>query len=311
MTEETYADTSQRFQATLDHLQFGQELDDAKIFLVEEEPLDPASLVSRRLLVLQLGYILNRTVVLKPAPDLAHAECHRPVANFTYDDIAHLPAAVASFDVEQREQVVRFDFPSFWANKRLRRYFYPWVPPDFASLKCPRLIFDGETLTRLVLPEELSAEAEEAKTSIGFDEPTIGLHVGAGDDASESPDASLDMLLTHVHGIMEKSDARRVLVTGANGRITVGDATVEEAVHRLQEEGVDTIVPSTDADHPWGALIDLEFLSACDWVVGRVTADAPRIAAARVGLRTFRCDRHRLVSSRPDKTGMRRIFARK
>ncbi len=301
MADIDYTAAAKQLHETLDALQFGASPDTGRFFLVEEEPLAPAALTTRRLLVLQLGYILGRTVVLKPPIELNYTEFYQPVGNVTHRDIETSTLRAASFDVEQFDHVVRFDFPAFWANERLRRYFYPWTPAEFSSLKCPRLCFDGEFLSRLVLAQPLSDLTDQTKSRVGFDAPTIGLHAGGGSGQTESPDAPLDTLIEQTRLLAQQAGIDRVLVTGEE----------HEVVSRqLTDAGLNALTLPSDLDVSVRDIVEIELLSACDWVVGRTTADAPRIAAARIGQRTLRCDRHRLVDAQPERSGLRRVFAK-
>lgn len=278
------------------------------------------------MLYLQLGYVLNRTVVLDSPVELSIEECCQPIGTFTADDIAQFPATKASFEIEQRDKVVRFDFEAFWQNKRLRRWFYPWVPPEFASLKCGRLIFDGECLSRLKLAEASCRRVDEEKASIGFDQPVIGFHVGPGSNVTDTPDAPLSMLWEQVEAIRQKEGVNRVLITGGSKDMVAGlpkDSGYEflavgagdNASAVPQRASGELAAPATQKQSDHEMIVadhcELELLAACDWVVGRYNAEAPRLAAARIGARMLRCDRHRLVVQQPERKGLRRLLARK
>ena len=262
----------------------------------------PAEMVSRRMLVLQLAYILDRTLVVRPYDEPKYPEPYLPLGSVTYADIASHVAKEASFDIEQRDKVVRFNFSSFWANNRLRSYFFPWAPPSFGSSKCPRMMFDGETLSRLRLSGEMTQRLQHVKDKIWSDQPVIGLYLGRGSELAAEEDAPLAALLNQVNQIQSTQGVQRVIVFGAavDDHAAIGDAS-----------GYEFAELDDDPPNPSSAILELELLSACDWIVGRVTADASRIAAARSGVRVLRCDRHRLVACEPERRTLGRLFGKR
>jgi hypothetical protein len=163
------------------------------------------------------------------------------------------------------------------------------------------MMFDGETLSRLHLSEEMTRRVQHVKDGIWSDQPVIGLFVGRGGELASEEDAPLAALLEQVSRIQTAQGVERVLVFGATAddRGAVEDASGFEFAE-LDGEG----------SEPFVALVGLELLSACDWVVGRVTADAARIAAARSGVRLLRCDRHRLVACEPERRTLGRLFGK-
>ena len=304
MTTESHESNSRQFHEKLDALQFGQSLDEARFLIVDQEPHGFGGQVSRRMLGLQLGYILNRTVVFRLPNDPPYVTCYQPFSKFTYQDIADFPAPNANFEIEQRDKVVQFDFQAFWLNERIRRWFYPWTPPEFSSLKCARLIFDGEILSRFYLLDEFSEYVEATKTRIGFEHPIIGLHVRRGDKEIETPYVPLAVLLERVEAIREQSGVNRVFVTSDSDEIfdELPQDRGFEYVYDDEEKRYNNSShlfleahPEFQEQETFTAVKVLETLSACDWIVGQDNAHFARLAAASIGVRTFRCDRHSLV----------------
>lgn len=310
MRNENHVAQARRFHDKLDGLQFEQSLDEARFLVVDQEPQRFDSQINRGMLGLQLGHILNRTVVFRLPSDPRYVNCYDPFGSFSYDDIKAYPMQQASFEIEQYDKVVHFDYQTFWDNHRLRRWFYPYVPPEFSSLNCGRLIFDGEILSRFRLRDEFCQDVKEAKSRIGFDRPIVGLYIGH--DGTE-PGSSADMLprlVGSVEAICNESGVDRVFITGDSddlfdelpqdgGIKYVFDDYAESssyAHHVLPEEHTELCQEATVA-----AVTTFELLSACDWVVGPDTVHFARLAAARIGSRTYRCDRHRLISDQPQR----------
>jgi hypothetical protein len=304
MTSTSHAERARQFHDKMDHLQFGQSFDEARFLIVSQEPHGFGGQVSRRMLGLQLGYILDRTVVFRLPNDPPYVTCYRPFSRFTYQDIADLPAPTASFEVEQRDKVVQFDFQAFWNNQRIRRWFYPWVPPEFSSSKCGRLVFDGETLTRFYLLNEFSQHVEAAKARIGFEHPIVGLHVRRGDKEVETPFVPLPVLMERVEAIRERSGVNRVFVTSDSDEVfdELPQGRGFEYIYDREEKRYNNAShlfleahPEFQEQETYTAVKVFELLSACDWIVGQDNAHFARLAAARIGARLSRCDRHSLV----------------
>ena len=310
MTVSEYESVKQSFHDHLDDLQFNQSLDDGRFFVVDLEPMPLGPLISHMMLGLQLGHILNRCVVFRSRDSTAADRFFEPFSSVTYDEITEFPCVKASFDIEQIEKVVHFDFADFWANHKLRRYFYPWAPTGFASLHCGRLIFDGEILSRFKLTDEYQRQVDAAKTELAMEQPVIGLDAHERNAPNGTPPIPPEMLLERVESICEKHGVNRILVAGDPHSVTNGQTSDLDCDYvripgfeaaGLNEESIQPQKPLRD-------LLELETLSSCDWIVGRQHSDIARHAAARIGVGLFRCDRHSLVSGLPEKSRFRRIL---
>ena len=290
--------------ARLDVLQNPLDVESGRFVIVGQDVHGFGGQVSRRLLGLQIGLMLNRTVIFEKPNDPPYVTCFHPFAKYTFEDVSHLPASPLDFQRDQPDQAVRFDFESFWSNRQLRSRVGSWVPPEIASFACGRMLLEGLLASRCRLLNEFEQYVADAKRRIAFEPPIIGLHVRRGDKTVETPYVPLHALLQQVVSLSKQTGVRRVFVTSDS------DKTFEELprdlgldfIHDPDEKRYDNANhlflmsrPELQRQETLTAVKILELLSACDGVVGQDNAHFAKLAAARIVARTQTCDRHRLV----------------
>ncbi len=297
-----------QFQERLNELQFEQADEAARILVVNVPDLDYGPLISHLMLGMQLGYILHRSVVFRPDDDCKSLSLFAPLSRMSYMDVDEQTLVSASFDVEQFESTVLFDYAEFWENHRLRKYFFPWAPPEFQGVRCARLLFDGEFHRRMQLDDELERWLIDASAAYLTDEPVLGLYRRTSENEAIMETASDEQLLTRVLTIAENQSVDRVYVAGFDE-----DADPLDGLNVMPIEMPDAIPAFLEHIQPsvLQEVLDLHVLSACGWIIGRPSADIARHAAARIGARTQRCDRHSLVQPETTNGNFSRLLSRR
>ena len=291
-------------QVHLHELQWQADLATGKFVIVGQDPHGFGGQISRRQLGLQIGYMLNRTVIFERPDDPPYALCYQPFGKYTPEDVAHLPIAPLRFGQHQAEQVTHFDFSSFWQDTQIRARSSIWVPPQLAPFPCGRLLFEGLLLAPFRLLEDYAQHVEAAKARIGFEQPIIGLHVRRGDKEVETPYVPLPVLMEQVMELRDKTGISRVYVTSDSDKTFAElprDAGLDY-VYDHEEKRYDNANhlfllrhPELQKQETLTAVKILELLSDCNYVVGQDNAHLPKLAAARIAARTHECTRHRFV----------------
>lgn len=294
----------------LDDIQFNRSLEDSKFVLLDQDGYGFGAQFERRLMGLQYADMFGRCAVFVNEYNPPYTLCFEPTGRFTYEQIKHLPRGTLDFNnPEQDDQVVFFDFDTFWQDSSISRPVYDWVPesfralrprlersspdwvdPEFKTLDAAKRLYEGHLLSRFKYLPFFGEKIAEIKRRIGFEPPIIGAHIRRGDKNTEAPYVPVDLYHREIKRAVKDTGIRRVFVTSDDPGVfaELPDKDEIEYIYDHDEPRYNNANHEMIANHPelaeqetLTALKIYDLLSCCDVIIGQNNAHLTSLAISR------------------------------